>query len=178
VILWIFNSQLGLSIPMIGILGALLTLLPYIGIWQWEEAQRSVNWEMFLFFGSTLMLSNMLIDSGILESFTQFLLPVFEESNKFITILIIILAVMLLRTIFVNVLGFLTIMIPLSLTLGSQLNIGDPTLFTMTVFLSGVPGFFLVTQSPSHIISYSYEYFSSIDLFKVGSILSLLWIVI
>lgn len=178
VILWVFNSQLGLSIPMVGILGSLLTLLPYIGIWDWDEAQKSVNWEMFLFFGSTLMLSNMLIDSGILESFTQFLLPLFEKGNKFITILIIVLAIMLLRIIFVNVLGFLTIMIPLALTLGGKLNVGDPTLFTMIVFLAGVPGFFLVTQSPSHIISYSYEYFSSADLFKVGSVLSILWIVI
>jgi len=178
VILWVFNSQLHLSIPMVGILGALLTLMPYIGIWEWDEAQKSVNWEMFLFFGSTLMLSNMLIDSGILESFTKFLLPFFEESNEFLTILIIIIVIMLLRTIFVNVLGFLTIIIPLALTLGSQLNVGDPTLFTMAIFLAGVPGFFLVTQSPSHIISYSYDYFTSADLFKIGSILSIIWILI
>jgi len=178
VALWVFHDEFGLSISMIGILGALLTLLPLIGVWDWGEAKNYVNWEMILFFASTLMLSNILIDSGLLTSFARFLMPLFQDRNIILIVFIIVLVVMLLRIIFVNVLGFLTIMIPLAIKLSEQLSLNDPTLFIMAIFLAGVPGFFLVTQSPSHIISYTYNYFTAKDLFKVGTVLSAVWLII
>jgi solute carrier family 13 (sodium-dependent dicarboxylate transporter), member 2/3/5 len=84
----------------------------------------------------------------------------------------------LVRIIFVNVLGFLTIIIPVAITVGQNVSAIDPLIMAMAVFLAGVPGFLLITQSPVHLISYSYGYFTEKDLLRVGLISMVLWVVV
>ncbi|MCA1011439.1 SLC13 family permease [Halobacillus halophilus] len=177
-LLWTTSSLHGFSIPLIGLLGAVLTLLPYTGVWDWEKAKKSINWDMMLFFASTLMVSGMLIKTGTIEWMADYIVSSVSAQSGLLVVLILIIGAMLIRIVFVNVLGFLTIIIPLSIQIGQNLKGFSPLVVAMAVFLAGVPGFFLITQSPVHLISYSYGYFTDRDLIKAGIPASLCWVTV
>ncbi|MDF2037853.1 SLC13 family permease [Cytobacillus oceanisediminis] len=174
--LWITQSIHGYSIPLIGLLGACLTIFPGIGVWEWERARKSINWDIVLFFASTLMVSGMLLSTGTIDLLVKYLTQILALKTPFMTVLILILLTSLMRIMFVNVLGFLAIMLPLVISLGDALS-GFPALnLVKAVLLAGIPGFFFITQSPVHLISYSYGHFSERDLLKAGAVSFLIWI--
>ncbi|MCP3740066.1 SLC13 family permease [Rossellomorea sp. BNER] len=177
-LLWITQNLHGYSIPQIGLLGACLTILPYIGIWDWDQARKSIDWDMMLFFASTLMVSGMLVKTGTIDWMAGVLNTHLSTQSTWLVILILVIFTAILRIVFVNILGFLTIMLPLAVTIGETMSDVSPLSIAMPVFLAGVPGFFLVTQSPVHLISHTYGYFSDRDLFHVGVYSSFLWIVV
>ncbi|MBM7585643.1 anion transporter [Bacillus pakistanensis] len=177
-LLWITQNWHGYSIPQIGLLGACITILPYIGIWNWEQARKSIDWDMMLFFASTLMVSGMLVKTGTIDWMASVLNTHLSAQSTWLAVLILVIFTAILRIVFVNILGFLTIMLPLAVTIGETMPDVSPITIAMPVFLAGVPGFFLVTQSPVHLISYTYSYFSDKDLFRVGVYSAFLWIVV
>lgn len=177
-LLWSTQQFHHISIPLIGLLGAALTFSPFIGIWKWDEAKKSIDWDMILFFASTIMVSGMLIKTGTIKMIANILVENIPLESSFIVLIILVCCTALLRIIFVNILGFLTIVLPLAITVGQSLPNLPPLLITMAVFLAGIPGFLLITQSPVHLITYSYNYFTEKDLFKIGSISLVVWIVI
>ncbi|SFP59812.1 SLC13 family permease [Salibacterium halotolerans] len=175
-LLWMTQSLHDYSIPLVGLLGAVLTVLPYSGVLTWEQAKKGINWDMMIFFAATLMLSNMLISTDTIDIFASYVSSLSNHYPSLILVLTLIIFTALIRIIFVNVLGFLTIMLPLSVTLGEQITGISPLSLGMAVYLTGVPGFILVTQSPVHLISYSYGYFTEKDLWKVGSAALVVWV--
>jgi solute carrier family 13 (sodium-dependent dicarboxylate transporter), member 2/3/5 len=175
-LLWMTQSWHGYSIPQIGLLGACMTVLPFVGVWNWEQARKSIDWDMILFFASTLMVSGMLIKTETIDWMAGSLNSLLAGHSPWMVVLILVLCTSILRIVFVNILGFLTIMLPLAVTIGENMPGVSPMYIAMPVFLAGVPGFFLVTQSPVHLISYTYGYFTDKDLFRVGSVASLVWI--
>ncbi|WP_053218390.1 SLC13 family permease [Virgibacillus senegalensis] len=175
-LLWITQSLHGFSIPLVGLLGAVLTVMPWIGVWKWNQAKNSVDWDMMLFFASTLMVSGMLIKTGTIASIADFFISMITFQSPFFVLLLLILCTALLRVIFVNILGFLTIMIPLAIEIGETLGGYSPFVTAMVVFLVGIPGFFLITQSPVHLISFSFGYFSERELLRIGLPSFSLWV--
>ncbi|WP_255437440.1 SLC13 family permease [Thalassobacillus sp. CUG 92003] len=176
--LWVTQPLHGYSIPLVGLLGASMVVLPYIGVMTWEAAKEGVNWDMMIFFAATLMLSNMLIDTGTIDHVVDYLVAHSHDYPSIILVIGLIVITALIRIIFVNVLGFLTIMLPMAVTLGDELAGVTSLTLAMAVYLIGVPGFLLITQSPVHLISYSYGYFTERELLRVGTVAMAVWIVI
>ncbi|MED4017761.1 SLC13 family permease [Sutcliffiella cohnii] len=177
-LLWMTESLHEFSIPLIAMLGASFTVLPFSGIWDWDEAKKSIDWDMILFFAATLMVSKMLIETGTVIWIADELVGAFGSFSPYIVLVFLVISTALIRIIFVNVLGFLTIIIPIAITVGQSVTTIDPLIMAMAVFLAGVPGFLLITQSPVHLISYSYGYFTEKDLFRVGLLSMVLWVAV
>lgn len=176
--LWVTQSWHGYSIPLIGMLGAALTILPRIGVWDWKEASEKVNWNIMIFFAATLMISNLLIETGTVNWVVDELTANADHLSPYFVLLIMVIGFALMRIVFVNVLGFLTIIIPIGIAFGQSVTSIDPLVIVMAIFLSGVPGFFLITQSPVHLISFSFEYFTNRDLLRVGFPSFIVWLVV
>lgn len=176
VILWMMEPYHGYSIPLIGLFGAILTMMPYVGIWGWEEAKNIINWDMILFFASTLMLSHVLLKTGTIDWFANRIVSLVSYKSSIFILIVMISIVALLRIIFVNILGFMTIVIPLALIVGQHTMGISPIIMAMAVFMTGIPGFFLITQSPVHMISFSYGYFTEKDLLRTGIIAVFIWL--
>lgn len=178
VFLWMTGSVHGFSVSLVALFGAILTLLPVTGIWQWEQAKKRIGWDLLLFFAATLMLSSMLIKTGTVKWFATQLIDVLSMDSYFLVTLVLLLVTALLRLFFVNVLGFLTIMLPVTIAIGEVFPTHDPLYLSMGVFLMGIPGFLLITQSPIHLISYEYGYFTKRDLLRLGSGAFVIWLVV
>ncbi|WP_200416513.1 SLC13 family permease [Virgibacillus salexigens] len=178
VALWATQQLHHVSIPLIGLLGAVLTITPMVGVWNWNEAKQAIDWDMILFFASTIMVSGMLIDTGTIDLLAKTLMDVLPFKSSMLIVVALLIFILLLRIIFVNVLGFLTIVLPLALTLGETLPGFSSIVLTMGVFLIGIPGFLLITQSPVHLLTFPYGYYSERDLLRVGGISIVCWLVI
>lgn len=176
--LWSTQQFHDISIPLTGLLGAALTIMPKIGVWTWEEARESIDWDMVIFFAATIMVAGMLIKSGTIEMTSDFLINTIPLEMPLVVLFFLICITALVRLVFVNVLGLLTIVLPLSVTVGQSLTGISPGLVTMAVFLAGIPGFLFITQSPVHLIAYSYNYFTERDLLKIGGFSMVAWIAI
>ncbi|WP_040982502.1 SLC13 family permease [Oceanobacillus jeddahense] len=177
-ILWLTHAWHGYSIPLVGMLGAALSVLPYIGVMDWDKARTAIDWDMMLFFGSTLMLSNVLIDTGAMNQFAAWITGIFAHVHPVAVIVGLCLLIALARLLFVNVLGFLTIALPLALILGEQIAMFSSLEVAMAVYLVGIPGFLFITQSPVHLITYAYGYYSQGDLFRTGIPAMAGWLII
>lgn len=177
VLLWMTGSLHGFSVSLAALFGALLTMMPGMGIWSWEEARKKISWDLMLFFAATLMLSNMLIKTGAVKWFASLLVAVTPDSY-FLAAFALLTVTALLRLFFVNVLGFLTIILPISIAVGEAFPEQHPVLLPLGVLLIGIPGFTLITQSPIHLISYEYGYFTKKDLFKAGTGASVIWLLV
>ncbi|WP_010529791.1 SLC13 family permease [Lentibacillus jeotgali] len=177
-ILWLTQAWHGYSIPLIGMLGAAAVLFPYIGVLDWNEARSAINWDMMIFFAATLMLSNILIDTGAMDVFAGLLVSSFENLHPIIVVIALFVLIAAARILFVNVLGFLTIVLPLAIILGEKIAMFSSLEIAMGVYLIGIPGFLLITQSPVHLISYSYGYFTQRDLLRVGMVAMSAWLTI
>ncbi|GAB4074930.1 DASS family sodium-coupled anion symporter [Barrientosiimonas marina] len=177
-LLWLSQPLHGFSIPLVGLFGALLTVSPYIGVMSWDEAKKGINWDMMIFFASTLMLAHLLLDTGVLDTIAGFMIAHASNWPTYVIVIGLIVLTAVIRLVFVNVLGFMTIMLPLAITVGEQINGISPLLLGMGVYLACVPGFLLVTQSPVHLISYSYGYFTDRDLLRVGFVSMPMWLLI
>ncbi|SIT72482.1 SLC13 family permease [Edaphobacillus lindanitolerans] len=174
-ILWTTQPLHGISIPLIGLFGASLTMLPGIGVWTWEQGRQSVDWDMMLFFAATIMVSGMLIHTGTIRLVSNVLVNLLGGHSMILIILGMLTLTMCLRLIFVNILGLLTIVLPLSMAVGESLSSHAAENLAMAVFLAGVPGFLFITQSPVHLIAHSYQYFSEKDLVKLGIPATAIW---
>ncbi len=124
------------------------------------------------------MVSGMLIRTDTIDWMAVGLNRILDGHPPWVVILLLVLCTSLVRIVFVNILGFLTIMLPLSITIGNTIPELSPMQIAMPVFLACVPGFFLVTQSPVHLISYTYGYFTDKDLLRVGLAASVAWIAV
>ncbi|WP_233505345.1 SLC13 family permease [Sporosarcina sp. BI001-red] len=176
VLLWMTEGIHGFPVALVALFGGVLTILPGTGIWAWEAASKKVNWDLIIFFAATLMLSNMLIKTGTVQWFASLLTDTLAEDSYLLVVLILLGVTALLRLFFVNVLGFLTIILPVAIAIGEAFPTHDPLFLAMGVFLMGIPGFILITQSPIHLISYDYGYFTKRDLFRIGSIAMFVWL--
>jgi len=175
-VLWSTQQFHDISIPLTGLLGATLTIMPKIGVWTWEEAKETIDWDMVLFFAATIMVAGMLVQTGTIEMISDYLIHAVPLDKPLIVLLLLICLTAVVRLIFVNVLGLLTIVLPLSVTVGQSLTGLSPGLVPMAVFLAGIPGFLFITQSPVHLIAYSYQYFTERDLLRIGSYSMFVWI--
>lgn len=175
---WITEGFHHFSVPLIALLSASLTVMPVIGIWNWETARKKVDWDMILFFAGTLMVAKMLIETGAVDWIANVIVLQFTGYSPILLLIFMIVVTALIRIVFVNVLGFLTIMIPIAITVGNNVTGLTSLEIAMAVFLTGVPGFLLITQSPVHLISYSYGHFTEKDLFRFGIFSTIIWLLV
>ncbi len=175
--LWLTQPLHHQPISLIALLGAILATFPSIGVMKWSEVKTAVEWDMMIFFASTLMLSNVLVETGTLNTLASFFINNSHALSSSHIVVGFIILTALVRVVFVNVLGYLTIILPLALAVGEQLQV-SPLVLAMGVYLAAVPGFLLITQSPVHLISYSYNHFQTGDLLKVGFVSMAVWVAV
>ncbi len=96
VVLWTTESLHGIEIAVIAITGAVALMLPKLGVISFKQGVKSVSWELIIFIGAALMLSQALIDSGaaqwIIDHIFIFTGIVTAKSTFLILVLLIVIS--------------------------------------------------------------------------------------
>src|SRR5699024_11034151 len=160
ILLWSFEFFHNIPITTIGILGAMLTVLPKAGVWQWDEARKKINWDFLIFISVNLSIANMLIDSGTLNWAASIIISVSSFFKYNILFLLFFLTcILFLRSFFASVFGFIAIVVPISYLIGDSIYGISPTVLSMASYFIGLPGFFFIPQSSVNILTYDWGFY-------------------
>lgn len=175
VALWMTESVHGINSTFVAILGALIVILPKIGIIKFGEGFGQVNWNILIFMAATLELSEALIESGgakwIVENSFNAMQNLFA-GNAFAIVFIAAVISLLSHLVINSRTARSTVLIPIIVLLAIALGL-NPTL--LAFISTAAAGFCLtLTVSAKPVMMFSRhdgDTFSQTDLFRLSAVL-------
>jgi di/tricarboxylate transporter len=170
--LWVTDFLHHIPAPMIGLGVGLLAIVPGVGVLETEDLRR-IDYLPIFFVAAAVSLSNVLADSKALDVVTEVL---FARVRPFIgtgpgSALVLYWAAFLYHIVIGNEIAMLATSLPPLMTFAKQHAI-DPLALGMIWTFGAGPKIFIY-ESGVLVVGYSYGYFDSKDLMKIGALLSI-----
>ncbi|MCF2142463.1 MAG: SLC13 family permease [Candidatus Heimdallarchaeota archaeon] len=136
---------------------------------------KNVNWNALFLFGGGLSLGQALTATGIGDWIASNMGII--EGKHFIVISLIVGGISLLVTAVASNTASAAMLVPLVIPIAFSIGV-DPTLLALIVAIGSSVDYALVFGTPPTMISYSTGYFSVKEIFRIGSILDLIGILL
>ncbi|MBK1678661.1 citrate:succinate antiporter, partial [Rhodospirillum rubrum] len=136
VVLWMTEGWHGYDIAFITMAGAMLLMLPSIGIMEWKQGMKSVSWNLIMFVAAATALGKALVENGVVDWLQQIVfskLRVLETAPPFITLLIIILVSVTSHLYITSHTTRAVVMIPAFIVLGQTLQLNASAVVFLTL---------------------------------------------
>ncbi|MPL69378.1 putative malate transporter YflS [bioreactor metagenome] len=166
-VLWGTDSIHRFNSTMVAFLVSTLIFLPKIGVLEWKETEKSIPWELFVYFGGVITLSNALMKAKAFEWVIQHALAFMGlEGMSMMTMLIIMLGF----TIFSHVIWSTTtammgVMVPIYIGLAQAMGF-DIVQFVLPLSMVMAYAFFLPFNTMGNIIMFGANYYTVSDQVK------------
>jgi sodium-dependent dicarboxylate transporter 2/3/5 len=171
--LWIFASQtIGLAI--VAIVGAILLFLT--GLVTWKDVEQHVPWGIVLLYGGAITLGIGMEETGAAHWIASLVLKSLGDNPYLIILGLIILAIY--TTNLMSNTGAVAMLLPIGIGFANEIPGVSTLMAAMLIALSSGLAFMFVIATPGNALTYSSGYYSTWDLFRVGSIANLVCIVI
>lgn len=161
---------------------SLLIFLPKIGVLEWRETEKSLPWELFMYFGGVLTLSGVLMQTKSFEWLIKAGMSMMGlESMSMMPLLIILIGFSIFsHAIWSTTTAMTGVMMPIYIGLAQAL--GFPIIgFCMPLALMMAYALFLPFNTMGNIIMFGTGYYSITEQVKASILLGLiiwgLWIV-
>lgn len=164
---WVTESLHGYSVPMTAMFVAVLSCLPVVGVQNWKKASKSINWDIIILFGAAYALAEAIQSNGTADWLANGIIHFIPKDSPMLAAIIMIILVSLFRLGFANMLGITAVFLPLSISVAQALSI-NPIWLSQIVIISCSMGYFLPTQSPSNLMTYSLGIYSKKELSTIG----------
>jgi len=165
VTLWIlFSNSIYFGLAVIALIGSILLFITRSI--NWKDVEKRVPWGIILLYGGAITLGVGIQGTGAGNWIAAIL---FQSTgvNIFIVIFVMILLTVLLTNIMSNI-GAVALLLPIGISIASNVEGISPLLASMIIALSGGLAFILVIATPGNAITYSSGYYSTNDLAKAG----------
>ena len=181
-ILWSTDAIHHLNSTMIAFLVSLLIFLPRIGVLDWKETEKSLPWELFVYFGGVLTLSGALMKTKAFEWIIKWLVATLGLDGMAMTPLLILL---LGFSIFSHIIWSTTtammgVMIPIYIGLAQVMGF-DIVKFVLPLAIMMAYALFLPFNTMGNIIIFGAGHYTVSEQLKSSMILGLimwvLWII-
>lgn len=180
IVLWLMATPLkNWTNGVIAISSGIVALIAVVLIFGFNLLEvkdvKNVNWNALFLFGGGLSLGDALVATGIGDWIASKMGII--EGKHFIVIALIVGGISLLVTAVASNTASAAMLIPLVIPIAISLHI-DPTMLALIVAMGSSIDYALVFGTPPTMISYSTGYFSVKEIFRVGSILDLIGIIV
>ena len=166
-LLWLTKGFHGIDYSVTGMIG--VAALVFTGILKWEDIQANLEWGTALFiFGGGISLGLGMADTGAADYFANLFFPLVKGGGWLLLFLGIAVFGALVTNAMANVAAaalVLPIVIPMA-----KLEGVDPRILALCMGMATSFALLLVIGCPPNAIAYSYRYFKSSDLTKVGAV--------
>ncbi len=175
--LWITDFLHHIPAPMIGLGVGLLAVMPQVGVLDTDDI-RKINYLPIFFVAAAVSLSNVLAQTKALDVVTTVLFDWIRPfiGTSWMSALVLYWAAFFYHIVIGNEIAMLATSIPPLMAYAKQHAIDPLALGLIWTFGAG-PKIFIY-ESAVLVVGYSYGYFDSRDLLKVGALLSLVTAVI
>ncbi len=164
-VLWLTKGIHGFHYSVTGMLG--IAALVLFGVIKWDDIQEHMEWGTALFiFGGGISLGLAMDYSGAAKYFATLFFPLIEGNGWLVLFAGVAIFGALVTNAMANVAAaalILPIVIPMA-----QLEGVDPTVLALCLGTATSFAMLLVIGCPPNAIAYSYRYFKSSDLTKLG----------
>ncbi len=174
---WIFSSPIGKALDLAQfdrMIAVLITALaPALGLIDWRELERKIDWGILVLFGGGLCLSIVLIKTESSSWIASQVLLLLSDAPSWLLIISCI-ALMIFLTELTSNTGSAAILIPIMMAMANQFN---PAMTYTLVFGVGVAAtcaFMLPVATPPNALAYGTGEIRQPDMLKAGLILNLL----
>lgn len=167
--LWMSQPLHGLHPSVPALIGAVVMTLPWIGCATWENVVK-INFNTILLLSVTLSMGYALVDSGAIETLTNYLSVdwfLTMLNYPLATVIIVSILTQLFHKMLSNVPAAVVTLIPIVISLAENTGI-NPLGITFTAGLTCLYGFFLVVETMPNLIVHSSGLISQRDFFKPG----------
>jgi len=175
IMIWILFSHYNyFGLAGISLLGGML--LFFSDTIDWKDVERKIPWGIILLYGGAITLGVGLNSTGAgawLASIIVSNIP----GNPLMVLLAMICVTVVLTNLMSNT-GAVAVVLPVGLSIASEISGISSLLMAMIIALSGGLAFIFVIATPANAIAYSAGYFSIRDLAKTGFIANTVCIVI
>ncbi len=176
-VLWIGSSWIPvIDITMVAIAGLIAYFIPGIDVLEWDEFAEGVGWEAVLMVGGVTSLGAAVVQTGLGEWFVSQSLQGLASWGIIPATMAVGALANLLHLVIPISPAIIAVTVPSLLDLSGAANI-NPAIFAITTsFLAGCSMLLPLDAVP--LITFTKRYYSMWDMFKVGSITSLIWVII
>lgn len=181
-ILWSTDALHKFNSTMVAFLVSVLIFSPRIGVLEWKETEKSLPWELFVYFGGVLTLSGALMKTKAFEWLIKVLLTALGlQSVPMMPLLIILIGFSIFsHVIWSTTTAMAGVMIPIYIGLAQALGF-DVVSFVMPLAIMMAYALFLPFNTMGNIILFGTGYYTVTEQIKTSVMLGLiiwaLWIV-
>jgi anion transporter len=176
--LWITDFLHGIPSPMIGMGVGLAAVLPRIGVLDADDVKK-VNVLPVFFVASAISMAHVLEETKALPLLTAVLFAWIEPflSNSWLSTTVLYWTAFVYHIVIGDEISMLATSLPMLMTHARQTGLDPLALGMVWTFAAGAKIF--LYQSAVLVVGYSYGYFSTRDLLRVGAVLSIAeWLIL
>lgn len=181
-VLWSTDAIHNFNSTMVAFFVSMLIFTPRIGVLDWKETEKSLPWELFVYFGGVLTLSAALMKTRAFEWIIKALLGAMGlESVAMMPLLLLLLGFSIFSHVIWSTTTAMTgVMIPIYIGLAETLGF-DVVAFVMPLAIMMAYALFLPFNTMGNIIMFGKGYYTVTEQLKASVILGLiiwgLWII-
>lgn len=181
-VLWSTDAMHNLNSTMIAFLVSLLIFLPRIGVLEWKETEKSLPWELFVYFGGVLTLSGALMKTKAFEWIIKALVSALGlDGMAMMPLLIILIGFSIFsHIIWSTTTAMMGVMIPIYIGLAQVMGF-DIVKFVLPLAIMMAYALFLPFNTMGNIIMFGAGHYTVTEQLKSSIILGFiiwgLWII-
>lgn len=175
IFLWVTANFTGLNSFSVALIGAVLFFI--VGVVDWKDAQKNVDWGLIIFFGGALSLGAALLNTGAANWLITNILSMLGNNPSTILITVVLMIIAVSITQVMSNIALSAILIPLSVTLASAQGLPIGTYAVPVAFACSL-SFMLPMADPTVAMAYGTKYVNLKEIFKAGVPMAIIGIII
>ncbi len=173
-ILWLTDAFHHLPPALPAIFAWICLLSPGFGVLTWKEFEKKFGWSNIFVIAGSLSLAHAIIKSGAGEWIAKLLISGIPGFSKepFIAVSVLLICAAPVRLLIPNITGFLSITIPIAMSIGSTMGFNS-VLCGLMVMIVGDAVLYYPAQSASSLVVYERGFLSAAEIFRFGILMTL-----
>ena len=178
-ILWLTDAFHHLPPALPAIFAWICLLSPGFGVLTWKEFEKKFGWSNLFVIAGSLSLAHAIIKSGAGEWIAKSLISGIPGFSKepFIAVSVLLICAAPVRLLIPNITGFLSITIPIAMSIGSTMGFNS-VLCGLMVMIVGDAVLYYPAQSASSLVVYERGFLSAAEIFRFGILMTFIAVLI
>ncbi|WP_264843302.1 SLC13 family permease [Caldinitratiruptor microaerophilus] len=176
-LVWVLGPWAGLPIHPYTLLFATLLCVPKVGVLVWEDLKEGIPWGTALLLASAIAVGDAFKQTGMGTVLGAYLTEAMGGIPDWLVTFAVLLAFLVGRILFVNLLSLLVTLLPLVASVGQDLGF-NPVWLVLLGLYTGSMGFFLPAQSPVAVTLAAQGDLPLVELSRLGMRLAPLWVAV
>lgn len=177
ILLWLTRSYHHLTIAMSAVIIMVILFVPRIGLLEWKETVKKVNWGVPILFAAGFAIANAFENSGIVFFLSDIAITYLGDFSAFTLAFLLMVILIFIRIFFTNFNAMVASLMPVILTFAVSTPY-NPLWLGMVCLVASSTAYFIPTQSIGGMMTFNLGYFNSVDMLKAGSLLTFFVVVL